>query len=307
MPKLKKRELIAVKVETTQGIDATPSATNDAVLVENLSWSFANARMVERGATKPTLGKLQAVHAGTLFEVSFDAELKGSGSAGTAPEIGPVLRACGMAETINAGTSVVYDPASTDHESVTIYLWEDGSVYRVTGAKGTASLAANTGEIGKFSITLTGHFGGLVDEALPAATYDSTVPPAVIGTSFSVGAFGAVINAVSVDLGNEVTTPPSMTSADGFGSVLITDRDVTGSFDPEATLVADQDWVSDWQNGATQAIDLSIGSDAGNQFALSIPTAYYKEISGGDRDGVATYEIGFGAAGDDAAVSFTFS
>lgn len=307
MTKLVKRELIAVKVESTQGTDATPTAADDAILVESLSWNFANARMIERGATKPTLGKLQSIHAGTLIEVSFDVEVKGAGSAGAAPECGPLLRACGMSETTTPGVSVVYDPASEGHESVTAYIWEDGSVYKIIGAKGSYSLAANTGELAKFSFTLTGHFDGKLDQSLPTPSYSAMVPPPVIGTSFTVGGFGPVINAVSLDIGNEVVTPPSMTSADGYGDVIITDRDVSGSFDPEATLVATNDWVGDWQGGQTHAISLSLGTEAGNQFALNVPAAYYKELSPGDRDGIRTYEIAFGATGDDSSFSLTFS
>ncbi|WP_444932401.1 hypothetical protein ACJJIF_22000 (plasmid) [Microbulbifer sp. SSSA002] len=71
------------------------------------------------------------------MEVTFNAELKGSGAAGTPPEIAPLLRACGLAETITAGTSVEYNLASEGHESITLYLYEDGSLYKLTGVRGT--------------------------------------------------------------------------------------------------------------------------------------------------------------------------
>ena len=89
MSKLVKQEGILVKIETTPGTDAVPTAADDALLVENIGWSFAGARMLERGAVKSTLGKLQPIFAGTLMEITFDVELKGSGTAGVAPEVGP--------------------------------------------------------------------------------------------------------------------------------------------------------------------------------------------------------------------------
>lgn len=309
MPKLVKREAILFKINPgAYGADATPSPASDAVLVEDIGWSYAGARMAERSVVKPTLGAFQGIFAGTLMEMTFTAELKGSGAAGTAPECGQLLRACGLAETINAGTSVEYAPASESHEEGTLYYYEDGSLYKLTGCRGTVSLAANVGEVAKLSFTMTGHVAAPVDAALPAATYVSTAPAPVIGAPFSVGGFAAVISALALDVGNTIATPPSMSAADGYGEVLITDRAVTGSFDPEATSVATQDWVGDWQAGNTKAITTgAIGSSAGNICQLDVPEAWYSELAPGDRDGVRTREIGFGAAGDDAAFTLTFS
>ncbi|MCX2780424.1 phage tail tube protein [Microbulbifer thermotolerans] len=307
MAKLVKRELILVKIESSYGVDATPGAS-DAILVENIGWSFAGARMVERAAVKPSLGMLQGIFAGTLMEVTFDVEVKGSGAAGTAPEVGPLLRACGMAETIDAGTSVEYAPASAGHESVTLYYYEDGSVYKLTGCRGTVSVNLETGAAGKFSFTITGHVSGPTDAAMPTVSYDATTPPPVINASFSVGSYSAVINALSLDLGNTIATPPSMSAEDGYSEIIISDRDVTGSFDPEATTVAAKNWAGEWKAGTAQTITTgTIGSTAGNQYELEISSAWYKELSPGDRDGLRTYEIGFGAAGDDDAFKIIFS
>lgn len=307
MAKLIKRELILAKIESSYGVDAAPDAS-DAVLVENIGWSFAGARMIERAPVKPSLGMMQGIFAGTLMEVTFDVEIKGSGSSGVAPEVGPLLRACGMAETIDAGNSVEYAPASENHESVTIYYYEDGSLYKLTGCRGNVSMNLETGAAGKFSFTLTGHVSGPTDDTMPTVSYDATTPPPVINASFSVGGYPAVINALSLDLGNSIATPPSMSAEDGYSEIIISDRDVTGSFDPEATTVAAKGWIGEWKNGSAQTITTGpIGTATGNQYALEIQSAWYKEISPGDRDGLRTYEIGFGAAGDDSAFKLIFS
>ncbi|WP_160153342.1 phage tail tube protein [Microbulbifer sp. ALW1] len=307
MAKLVKRELILAAIEATYNTDATPGGA-DAVLVEDVSWSYAGARMVDRNAVKATLGQFQRVFAGTLMEVSCTAELKGSGTAGEAPEADVLLRACGLGVEVTAGTSVAYAPASTAHESATIYFHEDGSLYKLTGARGTASLNLETGNKGMASLTLTGHVTGPIDAPLPVAVYDASVPPPVIGAAFSVGGYAAVISALSLDLGNTIGTPPSMSAADGYSEIIISDRDVTGSFDPEATLVAAQDFHGDWRNGVTKTITTgAIGSTAGNRYQLDIAEAYYSELAPGDREGVRTYDISYGAAGDDSAFTLTFT
>ncbi|GAB2507118.1 phage tail tube protein [Microbulbifer agarilyticus] len=307
MAKLVKRDLILAAIEATYNTDATPTGS-DAVLVENVGWSYAGARMVERPVVKPTLGQFKQIFAGTLMEITCDAELKGSGVAGDAPEIDALLRACGLASTVSAGTSVEYAPASTGHESATIYFNEDGGLYKLTGARGTVALNLETGNKGMASFTLTGHVTGPIDQAPPAATYDDVAPPPVIGNPFSVGGYSAVINALGLDLGNTIATPPSMSAADGYSEIIISDRDVTGSFDPEATTVAAQDWHGDWRSGADKAITTGvIGSTAGNRYQLDVAQAYYRELAPGDRDGVRTYDITYGAAGDDSAFTLTFT
>lgn len=308
MPKLVKREIILLKIETTQGTDAVPAAATDSLLVEDIGWSFAGARMVERNPVKGSLGRFQSVFAGTLMEMTFMAEIKGSGSAGVAPEIGPALRACGLLETIVATTSVEYEPASTGHESATIYYYEDGSLYKILGAFGTVNMNLPTGEIGKVEFTFTGHVVGPVDAALPTGVYDDVVPAPVINAPFSALGFSAIISALNLDVGNEIATPPSMSASDGYSDVLITDRDMAGSFNPEATTVAVKDFIGEWKSGATGAINSgNIGATAGNIYALSIPTGYYREVGPGDRDGLRTYEIGFAADGDDSAFSLLFT
>ncbi len=304
---LTKRELIALKIESTYNTDSSPDGT-DAMLVENVALSYEGARMVERNPIKPTLGKEQSIHAGNLVQITFDAEIKGSGTAGTAPEIGAALRACGFGETIVADTSVTYEPVSTAIESCTIYYYQDGKLNVITGARGTVEINLTVGDKGMASFTFTGHDGGDSDAALITATYDSTVPPPVINGSFSVGAYAAVISALTFNLGNEVVTPPDFNAPDGYSEVFIADRDMTGSFDPEDTLVATQDWVGDWKAGNTKAITTGvIGSAAGNRYQLDLTEAYYRELSQADRDNIRTRDLGLGCVGDDDAVNFIFT
>ena len=79
-------------------------------------------------------------------------------------------------------------------------------------------------------------------------------------------------------------------------------------FDPQASLIATDDPIGDWKAGTSKAIGTGvIGANAGNQYALSIPTAFYREIGPGDRDGIRTFDIGFVAPGDDAAFALAFT
>lgn len=298
------REVILAKIETVYGTDSVPVEATDAMLVENIGWSNEGLRMNERPAVRANIGMLQQVFGGTLRGITFDVELKGSGGAvDLPPEFGPLLRCCGWGETINAAVDVTYDPVSTGHESVSIYYFQDGIRYILLGCIGNVSFNLETGGIGKMSFTIVGHSVTPTDVALASPTYTSNVPVPIINVPFVIGGYSAVINALGFDMGNTVANVPDMSATDGYGQVRITKRDVTGSYDPEAVIVATDDPHSDLAAGTSLALGTGvIGSATGNKYEISMPGVVYRELGPGDRDGVRTYDISFGAAestGDD--------
>ena len=304
------REVILAKVESTYGTDAVPVASTDAVLVENIGWSQEGLRMNERPAVRSSLGMLKHVFGGRMMTLTFDVEMKGSGAAGTAPECGVLLRGCALGETVVASTSVTYAPVSTGHESLTIYYYQDGMRYILTGCRGNVAFTLETGGLIKMSFTFTGHIAAPSDVALPSPTLDTTVPEAILNGSFAIGGFSAVVNALSFDLANTVAYPPDMSATDGYGEVQITARDVNGSYDPEAELLATENPHADLVAGTELALHVGpIGGTAGNIVDVDFPAVAYRDLSPSDRDGIRTYDIPFGAAestGDDeVSIAFT--
>lgn len=303
MPKMVNREIILFKINGgAYGADAAPAAS-DAILVENIQWDNRGRRMIERPAIRSSLGKLKQVYGGSLIGIRFDVEIKGSGAAGTAPEFGPLLRACRMGETIVASTSVTYKPVSGSQEEGSLYYYEDGKLWKFLGVRGTVTGNLRTGGVGKLSFDMVGHLSGPTDSALVTPSYDSTVPPALINVPFTIDSYSAVIEALSWDLGNVVAMPPSIGATDGYGEVSVTSRDVNGSFDPEAVLVATKDFMGQWKSGAVMALTTGvIGATPGNRYQVTMPAVSYRDIAPGNREGIRTYNNSFGAAessGDD--------
>jgi len=291
---LKKRTIVCFALESSYKAEEIPNPATDSVLVANPSISIEGARTIERENTNPALNKDQGIYGGSLRKVSFEVENKGSGAAGTAPEFGKLLQACGMLETVVASTSVAYTEADEGIPSGTCYYYEDGILHKLIGCRGTFSVSAETGEKSTISIELTGHLKETVDAAIPSATYLATVPAPFINAAFTIGGFAAEISKVDLDLGNTVATPSSASDAEGYGQIVITERDMSGSFDPEATLLATKNWVNEWKTGAVQTLTTgAIGSVAGNKYQIDMDV-YFREISGGDRDGVLTNEISCG-------------
>ena len=307
---LTEREAILLKIESTYGVDPTPTPAADAILVRAASWSHEGARMADRPLINSTLGMAKKLFGGSLLSISFEAELKGSGAAGTAPEIGQALRACGLDETIVASTSVTYAPVSAALESCTIYYYQDGKRKVLNGARGNVSFNLAAGEPGVASFTFTGHEGTATDTALVSPTFDSTEPKTIKGIPLTINTNTHAVESVSLDLSNTIATPPDVTASDGYAEIRITKRDVNGAVNPEDVLLATENFIADWKADTERAIGTGvIGSVAGNRYQLTIPTAAYREASLGDRDGIRILDLPFGAAentGDDEfSLAFT--
>lgn len=113
--------VILAKVEVTEGVDASPTGT-DAVLVENVRGPTPNPNITNTNEVTGSLDGFGRIVGGMTFGISFDVYLKGSGTAGTAPEFGPLLKACGWAETATAtavpSSAEAVGSGSTDTEVV---------------------------------------------------------------------------------------------------------------------------------------------------------------------------------------------
>jgi len=304
------REVLLAKIEATYNVDPIPTAALDAMLVENLSPANEGLRMTERPGVRASIGALQYVYGDTLRSISFDAELKGSGVAGTAPELGVLFRGCAFGETIAAGVSVTYAPVSTGHESLTLYYYQDGMLTKLTGARGTVSFAFEAGMPAKASFTFTGHTSTPTDVALVNPTFDTTTPEPFKGATFTIDSFAATIGQLSFDMSNQIAMPSDCSANDGFGEIRVTGRDVAGSIDPEKELVSVEAFEANMRNGTTMALATGvIGATTGNRYAVNMPAVYYRDLGDGDREGIRTLECSFGASeattDDEVSIAFT--
>ena len=292
---LKHRSVLLGKLEATYNTDPVPTGAANAILVENLAFAWSDSRMAERPVVRTVQGKLKPLFGGTLATITFDVEVKGSGTAGTAPEIGALLRASSFSETIVASTSVAYTLVSTAQESMTFYFFMDGKRYVMTGAIGTKTADLSVGSYGKFSFSFTGHTAQATDVALATPTYSSQIPPVLVSVPFTIDTYSAVISGLKYDTGVQIAKPPSITAADGYGRMTVTGRNVTGSIDPEDVLIATHDFEARWRAGTAMALTTGvIGATAGNRYTISMPSVVYNDApTMGDRDGIATLDMKF--------------
>lgn len=157
MPLLSRKRLILAKTESTYGTDSSPAGT-DAILVRELEITPLQSDTVDRELIRPYLGASQQLLANTRVEVTFQVEMAGSGSAGTAPAFGRVLQACGFSATTTAA-AVTGTAQAGSAGSITLAAGAsatndtyNGMVISITSGTGSGSSGIITDYVGSTKV-----------------------------------------------------------------------------------------------------------------------------------------------------------
>jgi len=311
MALLTRKRLILAKAEATYGTDPTPTGSANAILVRNLEITPLQSDIVQRELIRPYLGNYEQLLAQTRVQVTFEVELAGSGAAGTAPAYGPVLKACGLSETVVATTSVTYAPVSTSFSSVTIYFYQDGIRHIVTGARGTFTLNGQVGAIPTIAFTMTGIYNAPTDTALATPTYANQATPLIFKngntTSFSAFSYSGALQSIDLNVGNEIVYRELI---GGTKEVLITDRKPAGTMSIEAVLLATKNYFTVSTGSTTGSISFQHGTTAGNIATLTMAQSDLADASYADLNGIAMLNLPYvatptAAGNDELSLAYT--
>ena len=296
MALLLRKRLILIETESTYGTDPTPDGA-DPVLVRDLNITPQQSDVVSRDLIRPYLGASEQLLANTRVECTFSVELAGSGTAGTAPQYGKALQACGLSETVSAGTSVTYAPVSSSFGSVTIHYNIDGVRHKVTGCRGTFTLNANVGEIPTIDFTFTGIYNAPDDSALPSVTYANQATPLIFKNgntdTFALLSYSGNLQSVTFDVGNTLVYRELIGASK---EVLMTDRASNGTVVLEAVTMATKDYFTAALTDSTLGnLTFQHGTTAGNIVDFASTRIDLGDVSYGDQDGIAMLNIPYTA------------
>lgn len=280
-------------VESVEGTKQAVAAAN-CVLHKNLAF-VPSIEQYKRELLRGTLSRDPTVSGQRSGKLSFDIELVGSGTAGTAPYWGAFMKGCGFSEAISGGVSVTYAPATNSlSNSMTIAGYYDGVIKTIWGARGNVKLNCEAGKPGILHFDFEGCDHSMVDGALLSPTYSTVVPPAFLSASLLLDSYAAIVNAVEIDVNNTLQKRESINAASGYLSTLITARDPKGSMDPELTTVAAYDFYGKWKTpGALGSLSLAATGSAGNIITITCPKVRYAAIADKDRGGLRALGLDF--------------
>ena len=269
MALLSRKRLILVKTESTYGTDSSPAGT-DALLVRNLDITPLSGDVVSRDLIRPYLGNFDQLISLTSVAINFEVELAGSGTAGTAPKFGAILKACAMSETVVSSTSVTYAPVSSSFSSATIYFNVDGVLHKLTGCRGSMTMSCAVGAIPTLAFNLTGVYNAPTDTAQPAVTYSAQATPLIFRegntSSFSFFSYSGVLQSVDFNLANDLVYRELV---GGTKETLITDRKPAGTVMIEAPTIATKDFFTTALASSTGNLTFLHGTTAGNRVTFT--------------------------------------
>ena len=294
MPKLHRKRSILAKAESSYGSDPTPTGSANYVQVIDLNIEPIVSDEVSRDLIRPYMGNYEVIPANTRVNVTFDVEMAGSGSAGTAPKYGAILKACGLSETVVSSTSVTYAPVTTPSDSVTLFVNYDGIRHKVTGARGTFSINCEVNNIPRISFSLTGIFNAPTDTALPTVTVSNQASPLIFKngstSNFAIFGFAAALQSWNLDFNNEVIYRELV---GGTKEVLITDRRPSGTAVIESVALSSHNFFTDYTGTSTGTNTWLHGTVAGNKVTVSCPQTDLGQPTYEESDGITMLSLPF--------------
>lgn len=309
----RKRFLIA-KSESTYGTDSTPVGGTDAVQVTDLEVTPIQADNIVAPTLQGFIGNStrSTLVANKRVSVTFGVELSGSGTAGTAPAYGPLLKACGLSETVVADTSVTYAGVSSNFDSATIYCFYDGTRHKITGCRGTVTFNLVGGQFAAANFEMTGIYNDPDNTAL-SGTFTVANQAAALevnDTNVTTATFHGVtdvrIESFDLALNNNVVYKESLSNKE----ILIVDRQPGGTTVLEAPAVGTTDYFAKAVGVAQANSSIVLGATGGNIITMTMPQTDITGVSYGDTNGVINLSIPYLAlpstsGNDEISIAFT--
>ncbi|WP_339863185.1 hypothetical protein [Paremcibacter congregatus] len=296
-----KQKLIASKIETIYGTDATPAGAN-AILTRNLNVTPIEGDKLERNLDGSSLGNKGSALTNKRTKHDFEVELGGAGAAGTVPGYGVLLRACAFQEVVDPGVDVQYSPVSNGFESVSEYMEQDGILHSLLGGRGNVTFNINAGEYPFMKFDFTGFFVPPVAGNIAAPDFSGFQLPEEVNNSNTTAAtfFGYAVKmkSLSVDMANVI----NYRNLVGQEAVLMGDRAPSGQIVIEAPTLAEKNFFAEAAGNNTGALVVNHGTAAGKIIQLDIPKAEIDAPTYSDDNGILMMTIGFRplpVAGDD--------
>ncbi len=268
-----KQKVLLVKIETTYGTDAAPTGAANAILAIDVKMSPMEGQDVSRMIDLPYFGAQRTIPSELYQKLAFKVELQAAGALGVAPAWGPLLRACGVAQTISAGVSVTYNPISQAQESATIHMHIDGTRFRLAGSRGNAKFSLDAQGVPYMEFEFCGLWQVATDVANPVPTLTGFVAPLLVSKTntpvFTVAGVALVTKSFMMDMGNQVERRFLINS----DSIIITDRAETIECRVEAVPLATLNPFALAAAQSTAVVALQHGTAVGQRSTLNVPSA----------------------------------
>lgn len=261
---------VLAKIETVYKTDSVPTGAANALLLKNATINPLEGEAVPREIIRAGFGTMAGWFVGRHVSINARVDLAGSGTAGTVPAFGPLLRACGLAETATPGTKVDYTPVHSGVESLSIYSNQGTARHIALGGRGNAKLRFQKRRPPEIEASLLALWESDTAVALPTLTttaWKDPLPSTKANTpTFTVDGLAVAGSSFELDLGMQ----PAFRDLLNKDEIIIRDRK------PKITMLIEEPAIGTKNffamvGGAPIALAYTHGVGAGNIVDIAIP------------------------------------
>jgi hypothetical protein len=220
--------------------------------------------------------------------------------------ITPAKASGSFSNSVVISKSTMYYTANASHPALSLsYYWANEILQKAIGCKVTAMSLDNfaTGQVASLKFDLEGLGYGESNTVAPhTPSYDTGIPPIILGATVYRNGTAIDINKFSLSLANTLSFLTATANANGRSASRVTERQVTGSINPykddTATTYHDAfDAGTEFSlfikayNPSAVAGEVTLGSVIG----IYLPKCIATETKVADENGILTDDISFQA------------
>lgn len=290
MPLLKRKRVLAAKVEATPGTAEALTNAEGAFNVYDLM--IQPSIEVEGREQQGSFAALPGVPGARTGKATFKVDLGWDGTS-TIPSWASVfLPACGYVDSSGTLTPRSEAPGS-NVKTLTIAAYVDGVKKAIAGAVGNVKFTFPTGKMAYAEFEFTGKWVAPTDVALITPTYPTASPLRFAAGTCLLNSVAQKVSQVQFDAGNQVKLLEDPADATGFSYALITNREPKWTLDPESVLVAtsNQDRFGAWLAATEWAFALTLDGPTTSTLAFESDKCQIVNIQEADRERVVVDQL----------------
>jgi hypothetical protein len=237
MPLLKRRRVLAAKVETTSG---TAEALTSAEGAFNAYDVMIHPEIdMEPREIQGSFGSLAAVPGGYKGKATFKTDCGWDGTATEPSWADVLLPACAWVKSAQVFSPRSEAPGS-NVKTLTIGCYLDGMFKSLSGCAGTFKLVCPTGKMAYIEWEFSGVWIAPTDVAIVSPTYPTALPLRYANSTSTWSGVALCVENITLDAGNEVVMR-ECAAANGYEAAIVVNRQLKVTANPETKLVATSD------------------------------------------------------------------
>lgn len=290
MAKKYDRKVILNKIEGVEGTDSAPVVATDAILTRNYQPNVLEMDTRTRPLELPYFGARPEVPVMLRRGATFEIDMAGSGTAGTAAAWQTMNRICGFAApTIVASTSATQAPITDAIPSASHWAYIDNLLLKTVGARASMGIRVEDDEFPFFTYTLLGSAPQtLAEEAAPGnpvlTAYKDPLLATQGNTTFQLDGYALPLRRLELDENADLQFRSLIGVSDRTN---IRGRRWAGRILGELPDLSAKDYFTKVRAGTTMALSLVHGVTAGNIVEITAPKVQITGIDVPEEQGVA--------------------